>query len=159
VERFHYDDVCGDPGPAFHICATNVRTGKIRVFTGDEIGPEAIMASACLPTLFKAVEIPDAATGRTEAYWDGGYTGNPALFPLFDAGAPGDIVVVNINPLHRDEVPSDGARDPEPDQRDQLQRLAPARSCAPSTSCSACWRTARSGNGRMKRVPHPHDRR
>jgi NTE family protein len=59
VERFHYDDVCGDPGPAFHICATNVRTGKIRVFTGDEIGPEAIMASACLPTLFKAVEIHD----------------------------------------------------------------------------------------------------
>jgi NTE family protein len=59
VERFHYDEVCGDPGPAFHICATNVRTGKIRVFTGDEIGPEAIMASACLPTLFKAVEIPD----------------------------------------------------------------------------------------------------
>jgi hypothetical protein len=47
------------PGPAFHICATNVRTGKIRVFTGDDIGPEAIMASACLPTLFKAVEIPD----------------------------------------------------------------------------------------------------
>jgi NTE family protein len=99
VERFHYDEVCGDPGPAFHICATNVRTGKIRVFTGDEIGPEAIMASACLPTLFKAVEIPDAATGRMEAYWDGGYTGNPALFPLFEPDLPGDIVVVNINPL------------------------------------------------------------
>jgi NTE family protein len=106
VERFHYDAVCGDPGPAFHICATNVRTGKIRVFTGDEIGPEAIMASACLPTLFKAVEIPDPQTGRTEAYWDGGYTGNPALYPLFAPDLPGDIVVVNINPLHREEVPT-----------------------------------------------------
>ena len=105
VERFHYDEVCGAPGPAFHICATNVRTGKIRVFTGDDIGPEAIMASACLPTLFKAVEIPDAATGRLEAYWDGGYTGNPALYPLFAPELPGDIVVVNINPLYREEVP------------------------------------------------------
>jgi NTE family protein len=106
VERFHYDEVCGDPGPAFHICATNVRTGKIRVFTGDDIGPEAIMASACLPTLFKAVEIPDGDTGRVEAYWDGGYTGNPALYPLFAPELPGDIVVVNINPLYRDEVPT-----------------------------------------------------
>jgi NTE family protein len=99
VERFHYDEVCGDPGPAFHICATNVRSGKIRIFTGEEIGPEAIMASACLPTLFRAVEIDG------EAYWDGGYTGNPALFPLFGPGLPGDILVVNINPLYREDVP------------------------------------------------------
>jgi len=105
VERFHYDDVCGDPGPAFHICATNVRTGKIRVFTGDDIGPDALMASACLPTLFKAVEIHDSATGRLEAYWDGGYTGNPALYPLFARDLPSDIAVVNINPLYREEVP------------------------------------------------------
>jgi NTE family protein len=105
VERFHYDDICGDPGPAFHICATNVRTGKIRVFTGRGIGPDAILASACLPTLFQAVEIPDDETGRTDAYWDGGYTGNPALFPLFTADLPGDVVVVNINPLHREELP------------------------------------------------------
>jgi NTE family protein len=83
VERFHYDEVCAETGPAFHICATNVRTGKIRVFKGDEIGPEAIMASACLPTLFQAVEIEDPRPARIEAYWDGGYTGNPALFPLF----------------------------------------------------------------------------
>ncbi len=106
VERFHYDEVCGDPGPVFHICATNVRTGKIRVFTGDDIGPDSIMASACLPTLFKAVEIHDSDTNRLEAYWDGGYTGNPALYPLFEPELPGDIVVVNINPLHRDEVPT-----------------------------------------------------
>ncbi|MFW5642248.1 MAG: patatin-like phospholipase family protein [Roseicyclus sp.] len=105
VARLHYDEVCDRRGPAFHICATDVRTGKIRVFTGDEIGPEAIMASACLPTLFKAVEIEDPVTGRLEAYWDGGYTGNPALFPLFAADLPPDILIVNINPLLREEVP------------------------------------------------------
>ena len=105
VERFRYDAVCGEPGPAFHICATNVRTGKIRVFSGEGIGVEPILASACLPTLFRAVEIEDPATGRVEAYWDGGYTGNPALFPLFGPGLPPDIVIVNINPLYREEVP------------------------------------------------------
>lgn len=106
VEHFEYGDVCGTKGPALFICATNVRSGKIRVFSGDEIGPEAIMASACLPTLFRAVEIEDPATGTTDAYWDGGYTGNPALFPLFSTDLPRDLVVVNINPLHRDEVPT-----------------------------------------------------
>ena len=63
------------------------------------------MASACLPTLFQAVEIADPATGRDEAYWDGGYTGNPALFPLFADALPPDIVVININPLHRETLP------------------------------------------------------
>jgi NTE family protein len=106
VERFPYDEVCSNRGPAFFICATNVRTGKIRIFTGDDISPAAIMASACLPTLFRAVEITDPATGRREAYWDGGYTGNPALFPLFDKALPDDILVVNINPLVREEVPT-----------------------------------------------------
>ncbi len=106
VQRLHYDEVCAQAGPELHICATNVRSGKIRVFTGPEIGPDPIMASACLPTLFRAVEIWDPKTDRREAYWDGGYTGNPALFPLFRKHLPNDIVVVNINPLHREEVPT-----------------------------------------------------
>jgi len=105
VERFRYDEVCAVDGPPLHVCATNVRTGKIRVFTGAEIGVEAILASACLPTLFRAVEIEDPASGRLEAYWDGGYTGNPALFPLFEPALPPDIVIININPLHREEIP------------------------------------------------------
>ena len=96
-----------DAGPRLFIGATNVRTGTIRVFSGAEIGPQAVLASACLPTLFQAVEIDDPATGRREAYWDGGYTGNPALFPLFAADLPDDILIVNINPLVRDEVPRD----------------------------------------------------
>ncbi|MCF2870631.1 patatin-like phospholipase family protein [Octadecabacter sp. G9-8] len=101
VEKFHYDDVCGEQGPELYVGATNVRTGKIKVFSGGDITGDALMASACLPTMFQAVEIDG------EAYWDGGYTGNPALFPLFGAGLPSDIVVININPLHRDEIPND----------------------------------------------------
>ncbi len=107
VEQFNYDKVCAGDGPLIHICATNVRSGKIRVFSGDEISPEVIMASACLPSLFQAVEFIDPATGKEEAFWDGGYTGNPALFPLFEADLPDDIVVVNINPIHREELPKD----------------------------------------------------
>lgn len=105
VDAFDFENVCVDQGPELFICATRVRTGKIRVFQGKEISSDAILASACLPTVFKAVEIDDSETGRREAYWDGGYTGNPALFPLFNTGLPDDVVVVNINPLERDELP------------------------------------------------------
>lgn len=66
-------------------------------------------ASACLPELFRAVEIDDPATGRREAYWDGGYSGNPALFPLYSPALPRDIVIVNINPMMRDALPKSPA--------------------------------------------------
>ena len=105
VEAFDYDRVCADEGPALFICATRVRTGKIRVFSGHEVTTDAILASACLPTVFQAVEIDDPETGRREAFWDGGYTGNPALFPLFDSALPDDIVIININPLEREGTP------------------------------------------------------
>ncbi len=105
VEAFDFANVCADEGPELFVCATCVRTGKIRVFQGEELGTDAILASACLPDLFQAVEIKDPRTGRIEAYWDGGYTGNPALFPLFRENLPGDVVIVNINPLERDEIP------------------------------------------------------
>lgn len=105
VDLLDFTGVCHTDGPCLFICATNVRTGKVRVFTGDEVNTDTILASACLPTLFQAVEIDDPQTGRVDAFWDGGYTGNPALFPLFDPKLPGDIVIVNINPLERDELP------------------------------------------------------
>lgn len=105
VRTLNFDQVCANDGPELHIATTNVRTGKIRVFSGAEISCEVIMASACLPTLFQAVELDDPVTGVREAYWDGGYTGNPALYPLFDAHLPDDIVIVNINPLQREDVP------------------------------------------------------
>ena len=105
VRDLRFDLVCAPTGPRLYIGATNVRSGKIRIFTGDGITPEAIQASACLPTLFPAIEIDDPATGRIEAYWDGGYTGNPALFPLYAPDLPDDIVIVNINPLRREALP------------------------------------------------------
>ena len=105
VARFDYDRVCNSATPMLHICATRVRNGKIKIFSGDEITADAIMASACLPTLFKAVEIWDSSTKRMEAFWDGGYTGNPALFPLFDGAGSEDIVIININPLEREDLP------------------------------------------------------
>ena len=105
IEDLPYNHICSDRGPAFFISATNVRTGKIRVFTGDGICVQSILASACLPTMFQAVEIDDPATGRTEAYWDGGYSGNPALFPLFEPQFPRDIMIVGINPLVREDIP------------------------------------------------------
>ncbi|NRB03760.1 MAG: patatin-like phospholipase family protein [Rhodobacteraceae bacterium] len=106
VASFDFDCVCGDEGPAFFVCATRVRNGKLRVFKGEEICKDAIMASACLPTLYQAVEKYDAETGQVEAFWDGGYTGNPALFPMFGDPFPPDIVIININPLERDTLPT-----------------------------------------------------
>jgi NTE family protein len=105
VERFDFGRVCAHTGPALYISATNVRSGKIRVFEYEEISTDVILASACLPTLFQAVEIHDSRTGRLEAFWDGGYTGNPALFPFYKPSLPDDIVIVNINPLYRPDVP------------------------------------------------------
>ena len=105
VAKFDFECVCAHEGPQFFVCATRVRNGKIRVFAGEEITTDVIMASACLPTLFQAVEIEDSETGQIEAFWDGGYTGNPALFPLYDSSLPDDIVIVNINPLERKEIP------------------------------------------------------
>ncbi|MFD1882485.1 patatin-like phospholipase family protein [Paracoccus pacificus] len=105
IQEMPFPRVDIDAGPRFFVTATNVRTGKIRIFSGAEITADAIMASACLPNLFRAVEIRDPATGTHEAYWDGGYSGNPALFPLFHPDLPRDIVIVNINPMLREAIP------------------------------------------------------
>jgi NTE family protein len=84
---------------ALHVSATDVETGRGRVFHREQITAEVVLASACLPTLFPAVEIE----GRH--YWDGGYMGNPALYPLFEGSASDDIVIVQINPVVRPGVP------------------------------------------------------
>jgi NTE family protein len=81
------------------ISATNVRSGEPRVFSGSEITAEAVMASACLPILFHAVEIDG------ESYWDGGYSANPALLPLVRAATAEDLLIVQINPRRREKVP------------------------------------------------------
>lgn len=105
ARRFEYDKVCALDGPRFFVSTTNVRSGKIRVFTGTEIHTDVILASTCLPTVFKAVEFEDPRTGRIEAFWDGGFTGNPALWPLYEHDFPDDIVIININPLIREDLP------------------------------------------------------
>jgi NTE family protein len=81
------------------ITATNVRTGTGRIFRNAEITPEVLLASACLPTMFQAVEIDG------EHYWDGGYIGNPTITPLVRECTSNDTILVQINPIVRDEVP------------------------------------------------------
>ncbi|ATG46705.1 patatin [Celeribacter ethanolicus] len=105
VEDLVCSQTGSDEGPVLFISTTNVRTGKIRVFSGAEVTGDVILASACLPELFQAVEIEDPETGVTDPYWDGGYTGNPALFPLFEPEFPQDVVIVNINPMERPGTP------------------------------------------------------
>lgn len=105
ADDLDFDAVCSHCRPHLFIAATNVRTGKIRVFEGDEISVDAIVASTCLPSLFQAVELHDPKTGRTEAFWDGGFTGNPALFPLHRGTQARDIVIIHINPMEREEIP------------------------------------------------------
>ncbi|MEM8688360.1 MAG: patatin-like phospholipase family protein [Pseudomonadota bacterium] len=81
------------------ISATNVHTGRVKVFTGDDISTDAVLASSCLPLLFQAVEIDGIP------YWDGGFMGNPVLFPFFYHCESDDIMLVQINPMERAETP------------------------------------------------------
>ncbi len=81
------------------LSATNVRTGKIKVFSNEELSVDAVLASSCMPFLFHAVEIDG------EYYWDGGYMGNPAIYPLIYNCDSRDVVVVHVNPIVRNDVP------------------------------------------------------
>jgi NTE family protein len=88
---------CGIP---LFVTATSVHTGLARVFTAEELTLDALMASACLPFVFQAVDIDG------EPYWDGGYTGNPALYPLIYNTDLSDIMLVRLTPLKRDDNPT-----------------------------------------------------
>jgi len=87
-----------------YVTATNVRTGRPRIFSHGDVTADAVLASACLPQMFPAVVIDG------EAYWDGGFSGNPALYPLVKHHMTPDIVVVQINPIARNDLPR-SARD------------------------------------------------
>jgi NTE family protein len=89
--------------PAVFITVTNVRTGLPRIISNDELTIDALLASACLPQLFHAVELDG------ERYWDGGYSGNPTLWPMIHDSAANDIVVVQLAPDIADELPKDAA--------------------------------------------------
>ena len=81
------------------VTATNVRTGKGHIFRNADLSPDVLLASACLPTLFQAVEIDG------EAYWDGGYAGNPSMAPLIRECSSSDTILVQINPIERPGTP------------------------------------------------------
>lgn len=83
-----------------YVSATDARSGRARVFEADELTPDVLLASACLPTLFRTVEIDGAP------YWDGGYAANPPLLPLLRRGAPADVVLAPLNPDFVDEAPT-----------------------------------------------------
>jgi NTE family protein len=96
-------------GIKLFVSATNVETGRVRVFSQKRMCPKRVTASTALPLMFQAVEI------EGQHYWDGGYMGNPSLWPLFYSTAARDILLVEINPLERKGVPTNA--------RDILNRL------------------------------------
>jgi NTE family protein len=104
VETIDFDHLRQCMDIKLFVAATNVRTGKIKVFETRELSASVLLASACIPLIFQAVEIDG------EHYWDGGYMGNPALFPLIYNCTSADVVIVHINPIDRDDVPMN-ARD------------------------------------------------
>jgi NTE family protein len=100
IERFvDFDKLRADTDLQLFVSATNVQTGRVRIFSRDAITADAVMASACLPFLFRAVEIDGVP------YWDGGYLGNPVIFPFFRTTTTEDVLVVQINPLFRQSTP------------------------------------------------------
>lgn len=86
-----------------YLCATNIETGRIRIFPPEELSIDAVLASACVPTLFQAVSIDG------QHYWDGGYVGNPAIYPLIYHCQTRDVVIVHVNPIVRRGVPRTAA--------------------------------------------------
>jgi NTE family protein len=84
-----------------YISATNIRTGKQKVFYPEEITVDVVLASACLPQLFQAVKIGE------DHYWDGGYLGNPPIFPLFEDSKTQDVIIVHLNPVECQKLPTD----------------------------------------------------
>src|SRR5690606_1294895 len=94
-----FDNLRAHPDVKLFVTVSNVRTCRSRIFRTPEISAEALLASACLPLLFEAVEIDG------EHYWDGGYLGNPAIHPLIHECDSSDVVIVQVNPMNRPDVP------------------------------------------------------
>ncbi|MFN3671228.1 MAG: patatin-like phospholipase family protein [Bosea sp. (in: a-proteobacteria)] len=108
AEVIDFEALAAGPIKLF-VTATNVRTGRGRVFRNAEITPQVLLASACLPTLFQAIEIDG------DGYWDGGYSGNPTMTPLIRESDALDTILVQINPVERPGTPTTA--------RDILNRL------------------------------------
>ncbi|MEM9350911.1 MAG: patatin-like phospholipase family protein [Pseudomonadota bacterium] len=98
-ETFDFAVINSKRAPKLFQSATNVRSGRLELFRQPSISADTTLASACLPSVYQAVEIKD------EAYWDGGYMGNPPLFPLVRETDATDLILIQINPLRREEIP------------------------------------------------------
>jgi NTE family protein len=98
AESIDFDRLARSPIKLF-VTATKVRTGRGQIFRNGEITPDVLLASACLPTMYQAIEIDG------EAYWDGGYAGNPTITPLVRESDAHDTILVQINPTERPETP------------------------------------------------------
>jgi NTE family protein len=98
IESIDFERLARSPIKLF-ITATNVRTGRGRIFRNGEITADVLLASACLPTMFRAIEIDG------DAYWDGGFAGNPTITPLIRESDAHDTILVQINPRERPETP------------------------------------------------------
>ncbi|MGF1533604.1 MAG: patatin-like phospholipase family protein [Bernardetiaceae bacterium] len=113
LDMIDFDALRACTATKIFVCATNVRRGRAKVFKLDDISVEAVLASACLPYMFKAVEI------EGEAYWDGGFMGNPPIYPLIDGTDCSDIMVVQINPINLQSTPTTAAQ-----IRDRMNELS-----------------------------------
>ena len=100
--QIDFERLAGFKALKVFVVATAVTTGKAEVFSGKRLTAAAVMASACLPAVFQAVEIDG------HHYWDGGYSGNPAIHPLIYQCESRDIMLVQINPIQRDKLPTTG---------------------------------------------------
>jgi NTE family protein len=98
-ETVDFERLRRSPSVKLFICATDVRTGKVKVFNANEISVNHVLASTCLPLLMHAVEIDG------DVYWDGGFAGNPAIFPLVYECQTRDVVMVHLTPAERPEIP------------------------------------------------------
>lgn len=99
-DLFDFDLLRKASDPKLFLCATHIATGKLKIFSNKDMSTETVLASACVPTLFQAVEV------EGEFYWDGGFIGNPAIYPLiYNCEAP-DILVIQIRRVHDDKVPT-----------------------------------------------------
>jgi NTE family protein len=99
-KQIDFEELERTAGTKLFLSATNVYTGKPKIFLTPEITLDVVMASACLPQMFQAVKIGD------QHYWDGGYMGNPALYPLFYHTTSCDVVILHIVPMVRQELPT-----------------------------------------------------
>lgn len=97
---FDYDALQNSTEYKLFLCATHVATGTLKIFTGKEVNPQSLLASACVPTLFQAIEV------NGDYYWDGGFIGNPAIYPLIYSCDTPDIITVQIRRVYDPKLPT-----------------------------------------------------